>query len=95
MTPLGRTKLTPLRRPDDPLREQTTSTNLPTSESITYDADGNPLMTDGERSALARGIVKAAAKARGEVVPDDDDVLPADPVARAIVIAGKRRRNEI
>jgi hypothetical protein len=46
---------------------------------------------------MARKIIAAAAKARGEGphgLPGLPE-LPRDPTARAIVLAGKRRRGEI
>jgi hypothetical protein len=42
-------------------------------------------------NALARAILAAGAKARGEIEPD----LPTNPTARAIVLAGRRRRGAI
>jgi ribosome-interacting GTPase 1 len=43
-----------------------------------------------EDQTTAAAIERASAKRRGEV-----DDLPADPTARAIVLAGRRARNEI
>lgn len=84
--------LTPLRsrRPDD-RPEQTNSRR----DAVSYDADGNPRVADP--AALARAIVRAAAKARNELPPDEAEAedLPTDATARAVVLAGKKRRNEI
>jgi hypothetical protein len=46
---------------------------------------------------MARKIIAAAAKARGEVPDGLPKVLelPRDPVAKAIILAGRRRRGEI
>jgi hypothetical protein len=44
-----------------------------------------------ENAATATAIAKAGARRRAEI----DDNLPADPTARAIVMAGRKARNEI
>ena len=46
-------------------------------------------MTDAERAATAQMIKRSAARARGEITE-----LPVDPVAREILKAGAKARNE-
>lgn len=53
----------------------------------TASAPPEPLI---DSAAVAAGIVRAAAIARGETVVD----LPTDPVARGVILAGMKRRNE-
>jgi hypothetical protein len=56
-------------------------------------------MTASDARSVARAIVAAAAKARGEPAPDSYVAGPAQSAvaatAAAIILAGKKRRGEI
>jgi hypothetical protein len=88
MTPLGKM----LRSPPDPL-VRPPQTTVPTVATVLRDGDGELQLTNEQRTATAAAIIKAAAKARGE--GDDYESLPTDPVARAIVLSGCKRRGEL
>jgi hypothetical protein len=81
-----------LRSSPDPLT-RVPQPALPTVASVSRDCDGEFQLTNEQRTATAAAIIKAAAKARGE--GDDDERLPTDPVARAIVLSGCKRRGEL
>jgi hypothetical protein len=97
LTPLGRRGPSSLFRTAPP-ESAAPADALPTRERVLVDRDGEVVMTDEQRRQTALAIRRAAAKARSEPMPGDDEPdadLPSDPVARAIVIAGMKRRNEI
>jgi hypothetical protein len=72
--------LTPLRA----LREHANQTQPADPGLVT-------LTAEQRAKKQADFILRSAAKARGEIVDDDE---PLDPTAKAIILAGKRRRSE-
>jgi hypothetical protein len=91
MTPLKVPSSLLYPRGDQFMREPEVA--LPTTESVRHDPlTGQPQLSPEQQTAMARAILRAGAKARGEPVADDDSSLPSDPVARQIVLAAKKRR---
>jgi len=86
MTPL--TRLTPLGRSAFPQRREA---EQPAASSPLTAPEGEAVMTDAQRRAIAAQIVRAGQLRRGEITDEPADL---HPVARAILAAGRRRRGE-
>jgi hypothetical protein len=95
MTPLkspGSSLWNPRGDPYDRAREA--EIPLPNTATAKRDAlTGQVMLSPEQQKALAAAIVRAAAKARNELVADGSD-LPIDPVAKQIIECGRRRRGE-
>jgi hypothetical protein len=96
--------MTPLKSPGSSLwrlrgdpydRAREAEIPLPNTATAKRDLDGQVQLSDEQRRLTAQAIIKAAAKARGEpIVAADDPSLPTDPIARQIILCGRRRRGE-
>jgi hypothetical protein len=97
LTPLGNRRSSLLRSPTLPDLPDA-SALLPTTESVARDSDHEPRLTPEQQRQTALAIRRAAAKARNEPMPcgnaDEHDATLSE-AARAIIIAGRKRRGEI